>query len=182
MNSEILPFWELVLDGIQIIVCVLIFSFLIHTKIKYKRWILTTLPPKRATAFSAEMQIQHLRQLTEKCFDSVVNTIHQERLTLQSHFDGDISLTEKTGSVSPVSGSGGSVVPDFTSVLQGEPKPPGDTGFNNFTEIISLADKGLSIREISQQLNMPSGEVELVVRLNKEDVDDKHRRMLRAKA
>jgi hypothetical protein len=72
-------------------------------------------------------------------------------------------------------------VPDFKPVFQSEPKSAGDSGFNNFTEITALADKGLSIREISRQLNMPSGEVELVVRLNKEDVNEKHGHMLRAK-
>jgi hypothetical protein len=189
MNSELLPFWELVLDGIQILVCVMIFSFLIHNKIKYKRWILTTTPPKEAIAFSEEIHIQHLKQLTEKCFDSVIDTINQERLTLQSHFDGDISLSERPGSGSRAPGAGepasGTVRPamsDFTPLFQSEPKSAGEADFNNFSEIIALADKGLSIREISQQLNMPSGEVELIVRLNKEDVDDKHKRMLRAKA
>ena len=175
MNSELLPFWELVLDGIQILVCVMILSFLIHNKIKYKRWVLATVPPKETIAFSEEIHIQHLKQLTEKCFDSVIDTINKERLNLQSHFDGDSSLSESPGSSGPR-------VSDFKPFFQGEPKPTGDDGFNNFTEIIALADRGLSIREISHQLNMPSGEVELVVRLNKEDADDKHRSMLRAKA
>jgi hypothetical protein len=209
MNSELLPFWELVLDGIQILVCVMIFSFLIHNKIKYKRWILTTIPPKEAFAFSEEIHIQHLKQLTEKCFDSVIDTINQERLNLQSHFDGDNSLSERSGSVSPApeyggpasgsirpasgsirpasgsirpaSGSIRPAVSDFKPFFQNEPKSAGDAGFSNFSEIISLTDKGLSIQEISQQLNMPSGEVELIVRLNKEDVGNKHGRMLQAK-
>ena len=182
MNSELLPFWELVLDGIQILVCVMIFSVLIHNKIKYKRWISTTALPKERIAFSEEIRIQHLKQLTEKCFDSVIDTINQERLNLKSHFDGDSSLSESPGSSGPTSGSVRPAVSDFKPFFQGEPQPTGDDGFNNFTEIIALADRGLSIREISHQLNMPSGEVELVVRLNKEDADDKHRSILRAKA
>ena len=55
MNSELLPFWELVLDGIQIFLCALIFLFLIHNKIKHKRWVLTAAPPKETIAFSEEI-------------------------------------------------------------------------------------------------------------------------------
>ena len=89
MNSELLPFWELVLDGIQIFLCAMIFLFLIHNKIKHKRWVLTAAPPKETIAFSEEIHLQHLKQLTEKCFDTVIDTINQERLSLQTHFDGD---------------------------------------------------------------------------------------------
>ena len=87
MNSELLPFWELLLDGIQIFLCAMIFLFLIHNKIKYKRWVLTAAPPKETIAFSDEIHLQHLKQLTEKCFDTVIDTINQERLGLQTHFE-----------------------------------------------------------------------------------------------
>ena len=167
MITELLPIWELVLDGIQIFLCVMIFLFLIHNKIRYKRWILATTPQKESITFSDEIHIQHLKQLTEKCFDSVIDTINQERVELQAHFDGDTSLSAKSGSVIPTA-------QDFKTVIQGDQRNAGDTEFANFNEIIALAGKGLSIREISQQLNMPSGEVELVVRLNKDDVEDKH--------
>ena len=174
MNSELLPFWELVLDGIQIFLCAMIFLFLIHNKIKHKRWILTATPAKETIAFSDEIHLQHLKQLTEKCFDTVIDTINRERLDLQTHFDGDPSGSETHGSVLPASD-------ELKTVLAGDQKGPGDTEFANFSKIIALAEKGLSIREISQQMNMPSGEVELVVRLNKDDVEDKHSHVLRAK-
>ena len=175
MNSELLPFWELVLDGIQTFLCALIFLFLIHNKIKHKRWVLTAAPPKETIEFSEEIHLQHLKQLTEKCFDTVIDTINQERLGLQTHFDGGPSGSETHVPVLPASD-------ELKTVLAGDQKSPGDTEFANFSKIIALAEKGLSIREISQQMNMPSGEVELVVRLNKDDVEDKHGHVLRAKA
>ena len=175
MNSELLPYWELVLDGIQIFLCAMIFLFLIHNKIKYKRWILAAAPPQETIAFSDEIHLQNLKQLTEKCFDTVIDTINQERLSLQTHFEGGPSESEKHGPVLPVSD-------ELKTVLAGDQNSSGDAEFANFSKIIALADKGLSIREISQQMNMPSVEVELVVRLNKDDVQDKHGHVFRAKA
>ena len=151
MTSQLLPVWELVLDGVQIFLCVMIFLFLIHNKIKYKRWILNAAPQKETIAFSDEIRMQHLKQLTEKCFDTVIDTITQERLALQARFDGSESESENLGSVLPTS-------EDFQSVFQNDETRPGSTEFTHFSEIIALADKGLSIREISQQLKMPSGE------------------------
>ena len=58
---------------------------------------------------------------------------------------------------------------DFKNVIQDDEKGTGDTAMGNFSEIIALADKGLSIREISKRLNMPGGEIELILRLNKND-------------
>ena len=175
MTNQLLPLWELVLNGVQIILCVMIFIFLIHSKIKYKRWILNAAAQETTPAFSDEIRIQHLKQLTEKSFDAVVDTINQERMALQTCFDASESESGQSVSVLPTSD-------DFKTLIPEDETNPGDTDLTNFSEIIALADKGLSIREISKRLNMPSGEVELVVRLNKDDVEDKHGHVLRAKA
>ena len=70
-----LPLWELVLDGIQVLLCAVILFFLVHNKIKYKRLILNTSPKEYAAEFSNEMRLQHLKQETEKAFDSIVDVI-----------------------------------------------------------------------------------------------------------
>ena len=44
MTIQMLPLWELVLDGIQVFLCAVTLFFLIHNKIKYKRLILNTSP------------------------------------------------------------------------------------------------------------------------------------------
>ena len=130
MTSQLLPVWELVLDGVQVFLCVMIFFFLIHNKIKHKRWILNTVPKKETIAFTDEIRMQHLKQITDKCFDTVIDTINQERLALQPHFDGRESESENHGSVLPASD-------DFKTVFQDDETRPGSIEFDNFSEIIA---------------------------------------------
>ncbi len=175
MTDQLLPLWELVLDGVQIFLGMMIFLFLLHNRIKNKRWILDASSQEKTVGFSDEIRMQHLKQLTEKSFDNVVDAINQERLALQTQFEADAKDSELQPSILQT--------PDeFKNVIQDDEKDPGDTDLGNFSEIVALADKGLSIREISQRLNMPGGEVELVLRLNKDEAEDKHGNILRAKA
>jgi len=153
----------------------MIFIFLIYSKIKYKRWILNAAAQETAPAFSDEIRMQHLIQLTEKSFDAVVDTINQESMALRAYFDASESESGQSAFVLPASD-------DFRTLIQEDETNPGETDLTNFSEIFALADKGLSNREISKHLNMPSGEVELVLRLNKDDVEDKHGPTLRARA
>ena len=162
MTDQVLPLWELLLDGVQILLCLMIFLFLVHNRIKYKRWILNAASREKAVVFSDEIRMQHLKQLAEKSFDKVVDAINQERLALQIQFESDATDSEPRASVLQA--------PDkFKSVIQDDEKSPGDNDLGNFSEIVALAEKGLSIREISQRLNMPGGEVELILRLNKKE-------------
>jgi hypothetical protein len=170
-----LPLWELVLDGIQIILCIMIFLFLLNNRIKYKRWVLNAVRQEKSVAFFDEIRMQHLKQLTEKSFDNVVDTINQERLTLQTQFEADATDSEQHAPVLRTSD-------ELKNVIQDDEKGPGDNDLGNFSEIVALAEKGLSIREISKRLNMPGGEVELVLRLNRDEAEDKHGHTLRARA
>ena len=176
MIDQMLPLWELALDGVQIFLCLIIFLFLLHNRIKYKRWILNNLPRDHTVDFSDEIRMQQLKQLTEKSFDNVVEAINQERLALQTRLESgvtDSSIPHASFLQTP---------DDFKNVIQDDEKSPAESELGNFSEILALADKGLSIREISQRLNMPGGEVELVLRLNKDEAEDNPANSLRAKA
>jgi hypothetical protein len=155
-----LPLWELVMDGVQIFLCMMIFLFLLRNRIKYKRWFLKAVSEEKRFVFSDEIRMQNLKQLAEKSLDNVAEAINQERLALQMHFEADTPDSERQAPVLQTPEK-------FKNAIQNDEKGPGDIDLSNFSEIVALAEKGLSIREISQRLNMPGGEVELVLRLNK---------------
>ncbi len=162
MTEQMLPLWELVLDGVQIILCVMIFLFLLHNRIKYKRWLLNAEPREKTVVFSDEIRMQQFKQLAEKSFDNIVDAINQERLALQAHSESGFTDEQQPATVLQTPD-------DVKNVIQDDESGSGDTELGNFSEIVALAEKGLSVREISKRLNMPGGEVELVLRLNKDE-------------
>ncbi len=162
MTDQMLPLWELALDGVQFFLSLMIFLFLLQNRIKYKHWILKPVPREKSVLFSDEIRLQNIKQLAEKSFDKVVDAINQERLALQTQFELGFADSGQHASALQTSD-------DFKNVIQDDEKGTGDAALGNFSEIIALADKGLSIREISKRLNMPGGEIELILRLNKND-------------
>jgi hypothetical protein len=172
MTIELMPLWELVLDGIQVFLCAIILLFLIRNRIKHKRLILNTSPNDYAAEFSSEIRIQHLQQATEHTFDTIVDAIQQERLALRKYYDPQMHGREiETSAVAPPIGINTAPSTDEKH----------DVDASDFGEILSLSEKGLSTREISQRVNMPRGEVELVLRLNKEAFKDKRRSNINAR-
>ena len=172
MTIEMMPLWELVLDGVQIFLCVIILFFLIRNRIQHKRFILDTSPNDYAAEFSSEIRIQHLKQATEYTFDAIVDVIQQERLALQKYYNPQKHHLEVQAS-------------DFALPTGINTVPPSDEQRDvdaaEFSEILRLSEKGLSTREISQHVNMPRGEVELVLRLNKEAFKDGRRGNINAR-
>lgn len=166
MTVLMIPLWELLLDGIQIFLCAVILFFLIHNKIKYKRLILNTSAKENTADFSNEMRLQKLQQVAENAFDAIVDVINRQRLSLSRHFVSDESGHQGGDCVLPIAVEIGA---DRSEDNQSEENAA------EFGEIFGLAEKGLSTREIAQHLNMPRGEVELVLRLNKEMFNAKAR-------
>ena len=173
MTIEMMPLWELVLDGIQIFLCAIILLFLIHNRIKHKRLILDTSPTDYAAEFSSEIRMQNLKQATENTFDTIVDAIQQERLVLQKYYAPQKRNHEIEAPA---------VIPPIGINTAPPTDEQRDIDANDFGEIFSLSEKGLSSREISQRVNMPRGEVELVLRLNKEALRYKGRSNINAKA
>ena len=172
MTIEMMPLWELVLDGIQIFLCAIILFFLIRNRIKHNRLILNTSPHDDTAEFSSEIRIQHLKQATEYTFDAIVDVIQQERLALQKYYEPQKRHLEvQPSDLAPPTGI--------------DTVPPSDeqrdVNAAEFSEIFRLSEKGLSTREISQRVSMPRGEVELVLRLNKDAIKNKRHSNINAR-
>jgi hypothetical protein len=172
MTIEMMPLWELVLDGVQILLCAGILFFLIRNRIKYKRLVLSTPSDDVTSHFSNEIRIQQLKQATEHALDTIVDNIQQERLALQKFYsphNGNLDIA-------------GSSVTSSISLSAGPPaEEQQDVDASDFGEILRLSEKGLSTREISRRVNMPRGEVELVLRLNEKNLKGKRRSNINAR-
>jgi hypothetical protein len=157
MPLQTLNFWEIVFDATQIVLCGFIIVFLILNRIRFKQLILRAPSAERPLNVRSEFVVEAVRQQTELAFNHIVETIDKERQTLDAyynHYDKRIAPGLLTPTPSPA-------VDQISNPEAGEP----DAANVIYSEIESLADQGLSLADISQRLNVPQGEVDLVLKL-----------------
>ena len=163
MTLHTLNFWEIAIDATQIGLCGLILLFLIRNRMKLRR--LNSIRPfdEESQKLNSEFVIEAVRQQTELAFNHIMKTIEKERQTLHDYFE----LRETR------------IAPGLlTSVSRGriEPVPhtealESDAANDIYIEIESLSDQGLSPADIAEELNVPRGEVDLVLKLKRLSIE-----------
>ena len=151
--------WEVVIDGTQIFLCCLILLVLIRNKIKYKRLLLKTPHGENPQNFNTEFIVQAIRQQSDLAFTHIMETIDKERKTMDTYFE--LREPQMAPHLVHPSANGGAVqAPDAeTEAL--------DAADTIYSEIEVLAGQGMSLEAISEELNVPRGEVELVLKLKR---------------
>ena len=159
MELHTLDLWEIALVGTQICLCGLILLFLIRNRKWHKRISGKAPATENARNFNTEFIIEAIRQQTESAFDRILDTINKERHSLEAYFE----LSEAPS------------IPDaFKSISTGLDKAVFAQGPAElvaadaiYNEIEILADEGMNLTDISEKLNVPQGEVDLVLRLKR---------------
>jgi len=160
MVFQMPQFWDVAIDGIQIILCLLILLFLIRSRRKNRKSALEKAIRDSGQSFNVQMFCQTLKQQVDQAFANISDTIAVEQRNLDE--------------VLPISSYG----KESYGILQSQSRlhrPAGQeisplasdaTGSDQLHEQIqNLADKGISARQISEDLKTPLGEVELVLSL-----------------
>jgi len=157
MALHTLNFWEVAIDATQIGLCGLILLVLIRNRIKFKQLILNAPFGKKSQNFNTEFIVEAVRQQTELAFNHILETIDKERQTLHAYFE-----LRKTQLAPGLLASAESVriKPGFSSDAS-----KADAADVIYSEIENLAHQGLSPADISEKLNVPRGEVDLVLKL-----------------
>ena len=163
MALPILNFWEIALDATQIGLCGLILLFLIRNRMKFKRLILNEPTAEKSQNFNTEFVVEAVRQQTELAFNHILETIDKEHQTLSAYFElretqlaPSLLKSVSSGRIEPISSSEASE-PDVADAI--------------YSEIESLADQGLSLADISEKLEVPRGEVDLVLKLKRLSIE-----------
>ena len=163
MALHTINFWEIALDATQIGLCGLILLLLIRNRMKYKRAILNAPSDKKSQKFNTEFIVEAIRQQTELAFNHILETIDKERQTLHAYFElketqlaPDLLKSASFDRIEPISSSEASE-PDATDAI--------------YSEIESLSDQGLSLSDIAEKLNVPRGEVDLVLKLKRLSIE-----------
>ena len=175
MTIHMLPYWDIMMDALQIILCGIILIFLIHNKLKYKRLILKTTPSDRSATFETEILVQSFKQQTAQTFDAILEYIDQQRDGLQAYYHN-----EETNRLSPPARlqphAPERVIQKMSEQIRS------DTSAADHGNILQLSESGLTSKQISQKVMAPREEVELVLRMNARVADRQRRDPLTAKA
>ena len=157
MALHTLNFWEIVFDATQIVLCGCILVFLILNRIRFKQLILRKPTAERPLDVNSEFLVEAVRRQTELAFNHILETIEKERQTLDAYYRHPHKRID-TGLLTSLS------TPPLDQISNPEAGEP-DAANVIYSEIESLADQGLSLADISERLNVPQGEVDLVLRL-----------------
>ena len=153
-------YWNFAIDGIQIIICFLILFFLIRNRRKPKHPARQAAFNQTGQNFNVEVFTQTVKQQVDQAFAVITETIAVEQCKLNRVLPNRVPDNEAFG------------ISEFQSPLHQQNKfdIPAILSESSSSDLLheqiqKLAVKGLSARQISEELKTPLGEVELVLSL-----------------
>ena len=157
MALHTLNFWEIAIDATQIGLCALILFFLIRNHMRFKRLNSNAPSGQESQKFNSEFVVEAVRQQTELAFNHILETIDKERRTLDAYFE----LREAQLAPGLLKSAPAGRIERISSTKAQEPAAAAPI----YSEIESLSNQGLSLTDIAEELNLPRGEVDLVLKL-----------------
>lgn len=150
--------WDLICDGIQMLLGVAVLGAVIARSWTDKRRRAEARSAARPLSFGQEVLLQALRQQTRQALDAILAAVEAERSKLQPLLDAEPPC--QPAETVPVEHAPFRLGEDnFHSGALTEPNP--------YAAIRELDAGGLSARQIAEQIQRPAGEVELALRLQR---------------
>jgi hypothetical protein len=162
MVMEMMKNWEVAVDGIQVFLCLLILFFLIRNHRRRVKPDQTNSILTSGQGFNAQVFSQALSQQIEVAFANILNVAANERhnlekvLQLQQIKSEDHRSPEILPSSYPAPGGG--AIEKVNESTDPEKLQ---------TRIRKLTSRGMSPKQIADELRTPLGEVELILSLQK---------------
>jgi hypothetical protein len=155
--------WDVVSNAVQIGLCCVILVVLIRNRLKSKRFLAEGEGRDCAIPFTQEIQLQSIRQQTELALEAILKTVQAEQVRLQQAFERTDTRLPGAGAAADTASA------EHLPFRFGEGIPPvsGGSGAGRYEGVHGLAGEGLSARQIAEQLRLPSGEVELALKLQR---------------
>ena len=160
MVFDVPHYWDVAIDGIQVVLCFLILAFVVRNRKNKEPNTTARSRHKSGSGFNQEVVIQSLKQRMDQSLANIAKAIALEqgnldkwlssldRGSLPAGYPPHLSRLRRT-----VDGETSTITSDVSSIDQVH------------EQIQSLADQGLTARQISEKLKAPLGEVELVLSL-----------------
>ncbi len=160
--------WERLLEIASFCICVITFLYLMAQKIRNNNHSAGKKNRMKKRGFEEEVLIQLLRQQAEKAFEAISRTIEKERRVLLE------CMEKKASKEKGISIPAGETDQTRAPSLKREEgsQNVGDSTKDPHARVSQMAEMGLDAKEISRQVEMPKGEIELIMKLrNRQKLD-----------
>ncbi len=160
MVIQMPQYWDAAIDGIQIVLCFLILVFIIRSRKNSRKSAQDKAFRDSGQSFNVQIFYQTLKQQIDQAFADIAESIAAEHRRLDQALSSGVSANPRYDIASSPS--------NFHSSVNSEISPLAGTASDSdplHEQIQKLADKGMSVRQISEELKTPLGEVELVLSL-----------------
>lgn len=161
MGFQLPQYWDTAVDGVQIILCLLILLFLVRNRRKHKSSIREEAIWESGKSFNVQVLSHTIKQQIDQAFANIAETMTAEQLKLESLLPFSPQGHETFHIADSPSPSLRSNSHEISSVSDGMSQVD-----ELHQRIRKLAAKGMSARQISEELKTPLGEVELILSLN----------------
>jgi hypothetical protein len=162
MSYQHSAFWVTILDGVGIVLCCLIIVYLIYNKIKYRQLIIDDRLKSPEGKFSTQVLCHLMKQLADQAFASISDSVDQQRQSFTQLIENQVMINSQYAGPKPAYFPFQSRIVD--TYPDSAPKIVSDR--EAYAQVLNLATVGLTIRQISEQLNIPPAEIELFLKLN----------------
>ena len=160
MVFELVQYWEVAVDGIQIFLCLLILFFLIRNRRRKMTPEWAKVKTESGQSFNLQVLSQAINQQVELAFSNILDSVAVER----RHLDNVLQLNQfnPAGRI-PTANQRPPVLSENNEILPRSKEFAGKD--EHRARIQKLALRGMSAKQISEELKTPMGEVELILSL-----------------
>ena len=159
---ELIKNWEFVVDGFQIFLCLMIIFLLIRNHRRRLKSALSDPKQVFGQEFNIQVFSQSVSQQVELAFASIQNTVDHERRKIEKVLQ---SQQHQSHEQPPHEISPSRARIHSKDVLENHDKPVDHT--TNQTRIRKMTTRGMSPKQIADELKTPLGEIELILNMHK---------------
>ena len=164
MLLQSVVFWNVAIDGIQIFLCLLILFFLFRNRINSKKPLQLGKKNSSGIDFNTQIFTQTIKQHVDQAFANIFQAISAEQRRLERLLIDEQEQIKSTGLTDFQFQSKTSTVHEISGLSEVAVKD-----IERQKKILKLSSKGISVKEISEELKTPIHEVELVLGLNQNE-------------
>ena len=164
MLLQSVGFWNVAIDGIQIFLCLLILIFLFKNRINNKNPLRLEKKSSFGSDFKTQIFTQTIKQHVDQTFANIFEAISAEQRRLERLLIYEQEQNKATGLTDFQFQSKASAIHEISGLSEVAVRDS-----EQQKKILKLSSKGISVKEISEELKTPIHEVELVLSLNQNE-------------